>query len=90
MECSTDSSWDGTKPTGFALRREFDFRISGKLFPCPPQRQREGLSQAVTPGSGQGERGEPVGEGPETSPVSKRLDKDGNGISKQVARRHQI
>lgn len=30
-----------------------------------------------------------MGEGPETAHVSKRPDKDGGGISKQVARRHQ-
>lgn len=72
MGHSTDPSWDGTKPMGFALGREFNFRASSKLFPCPSQSQREGLSHAVTPGWGLGERGEPLGEGPEASRVSKR------------------
>lgn len=32
---STDSSQDGIKPTGFALRGELHFRASGKPFPSP-------------------------------------------------------
>lgn len=72
MEHSSDPFWDGTKPTGFVLRREFNFRASSKLFPRPPQSQREGLSHTVTPGLGQWEHGEPLGEGPEASRVSKR------------------